>query len=104
MRKISIKKEILKNLYLDKKLSSTEIGRLFKLTKQAIFYYLKKYNISRRTGNEVKKGELHPNFGKRGIFASGYKNGIYCKENYCDDCGIIIRNKYAKRCKPCSLK
>ena len=60
MRNILIEKEILENLYLSKKLSSTEIGKLFKVTKQAIFYYLKKYNILRRTGSEVKKGKLHP--------------------------------------------
>lgn len=68
---------------------------------------------SKRCGSCSRKGERHPNYGKkfkinpkcikRGKYHSGWKGGISLKKQKCKDCGKKI-SCYAKRCQPCASK
>lgn len=50
-----IEKDVLIELYVNKKLSQKEIGELFNCDRKNVTYYLKKYDIPRRTSTETKK-------------------------------------------------
>lgn len=101
---LNITKEYLIEEYVNKNLSSTKIANKFGITKEAILYYLKKYEIPTRNASECVKGFNNYNFGKKGIISSGYKTGIYCKEHKCLDCNKPIVNVYSKRCPKCYAK
>ena len=98
-----IKKLLIKKYYKEK-LSFSKIAILLGITPQAIYYWFKKYNLKPRNNSESKKGELHPNYGKKGKETSGYKTGIYCQKHYCLDCDKELRSQYAVRCFDCSIK
>lgn len=52
---LNITKEILEDLYLNQLLSQETIGRMFQCDRKTIAYYMKKFNIPRRTANETKR-------------------------------------------------
>lgn len=52
-RKITISRSKLYELYWKNKLTQKEIGKLFNATSTAILYWMKKFNIKRRSPKEV---------------------------------------------------
>jgi predicted DNA-binding protein YlxM (UPF0122 family) len=77
MRKINISKEEIEGLYVNQKLSTTEIAKKFGVSHQTILNRMKEYNIQSRTISEslgfekvrkkiseALKGEKHPFYNK----------------------------------------
>lgn len=55
MGKLSdLSKKQLRDLYVNKKMSLNDIGRLYKVTRQAVYRRLKKYNIKQRTKSQAR--------------------------------------------------
>src|SRR3989344_3535161 len=52
--------EELRNLYVKKKMSSSEITRIFKCSEHRVNYWLKKYNISKRSISEAVYQRCNP--------------------------------------------
>jgi 5-methylcytosine-specific restriction endonuclease McrA/predicted DNA-binding protein YlxM (UPF0122 family) len=65
MKKINISKEILENLYINKKLSLKEVAEKFGVSYQTISNKLKEYGIQSRTISEALKGEKNGFYGKK---------------------------------------
>ena len=101
MKKILIKKEILKKLYFDKKLSLNQISKILKISNCTIESRLKEYGFKLRNKWEAKK--LINQSGKNNYF---YLDGRCLKKYYCKDCKkeIIYKTwRYGKqRCSSCS--
>jgi len=53
MAKMKITKEELEHLYLDKGMTQVEIGKLYSVDRKNIDYYLKKFNIPKRSKSEA---------------------------------------------------
>lgn len=63
--RINIPKEIVQNLYWNKKLNMAEIAEKFKCSRSAISRRMIEYNILRRTKKEsAKRGKDNPRYGK----------------------------------------
>ena len=52
-------KEILKEKYLVKKLSTVQIAKELKVSKRNVLSYMEKYQIKRRTAGEAQKGLIY---------------------------------------------
>ncbi|MHA1480866.1 MAG: sigma factor-like helix-turn-helix DNA-binding protein [Candidatus Thorarchaeota archaeon] len=59
-----ITKEVLHDLYWNKKLTQSEIGRMFNISQSAIKYRMQKYNIQARTLSELARGVNNSMYGK----------------------------------------
>lgn len=57
-------KQWLKEQYIDKELSTTQIGKICGIAARNILYWLNKFNIKVRTKSEALSGNKNPNFGK----------------------------------------
>lgn len=53
------------NLYINKKLSTHKIAKLFNVSQVTIYKYLKKFKIKLRTLSEAQKGRISPMKGKQ---------------------------------------
>ena len=102
MKKINIKKEILEDLYFNKKLSLNQISKILKINNCVIYRRLKEYGFKLRDKFEAKK--LMDQSGKNNAM---YKDGRTLKKYYCK-CGKEINYKawrYGKKsCINCYLK
>lgn len=102
MKYIFIKKEILKNLYFNKKLSLKQISKILKISICTIEARLKEYGFKLRNKWEAKK--LINQSGKKCHF---YKDGRTLKKYYCK-CGNEIHYdtwiKGKKTCIKCYLQ
>lgn len=76
MRKIIINKEKLKELYVDKKLSSIKCASFLKCDLSTIIERLREYNISVRTISEANKGKKYPNRKRPIPFTEGHRRKI----------------------------
>jgi len=63
--KLIISKEILEDLYTEKKFSCPKIAILYKCTGNQVYYKLKKFGIKTRNPSECQSGELNHYFGKQ---------------------------------------
>lgn len=114
-KKLFWDKKWLINEYKNKKRSSGELAKQFNIAEQAIIFWLKKFNIKRRTTSETRKikhwglaGKLNGMYGKYGKESPAYIDGssperqklysrslwgeirkvIYKRDNYkCQRCG-----------------
>jgi len=68
------RKEILFNLYINKRMSIYKIAKAIGLGKTQVHVLLCEFEIPRRTISESKKGELHPLYGKH--LSSKHRNKI----------------------------
>lgn len=59
-----INKEELERLYWGEKLSQRQIAKELNCSDYTVWFWMKKYNIPRRTNSETHKGEKNHNFGK----------------------------------------
>jgi len=59
-----LNKKFLYQKYWVEKLSLRKIGKICKCDCQIVFYWMKKFNINRRTNSQSKIGKLHFFFGK----------------------------------------
>ena len=86
-------KSLLTDLYKKQRINATQIALNYKVSYSIIYYWLKQYNIKRRTNSEAHKGLQIGD--KNGRWIDGRKN----KPNFCIDCGKKIVDYLAKRCK-----
>jgi len=63
-RKFNLTKRQLEKLYWDDKLSLSKISMRMRVSENNIIYWMKRYNIPRRTLSESLKGMSHPMYGK----------------------------------------
>lgn len=78
-RKVVISKEELYDLYWKQKLSMQKIADKYNCSYFAIYYYMNKYNIERRTHSELN-GELSSMFGKKipkDVLEKRQRNRVY---------------------------
>ena len=68
-------KDFLEWKYSVERLSTREIAKLIGCSGMEILYYLKKYNIPRRTISEANKGEKHPFYGRVSEKNPNWKGG-----------------------------
>jgi len=68
-------KKLLKYLYWNKKYPLRKIGEFLSLNGTTIFYWMEKYNIPRRIGNQTQKGKF-------GNLSQAWKGGRLLKNGY----------------------
>jgi len=71
LKKLNLDKNIIENLYIDKKLSSLDVAKKLEISSSAVREYLRKYNISIRSKSEMQIGEKNSNY-INGISKKGY--------------------------------
>lgn len=117
--KYNLTKSFLIKEYIDNKKSTNVIAKEITCSQGIIIWYLKKFNIPRRTYSEANKGKNHHFYGKKrpdhskkmmGKNNPSFKHGDTLKKHYCiePNCNneICYENwlKGEKRCRSCSKK
>jgi len=64
-KRISVSKDVLYDMYWNKKMRPREIGKIFKCSFTTILNKLKEYGIPRRTYSECQMGKLNGMYGRK---------------------------------------
>ena len=94
-------KEILEDLYINKKNSAQEIAKKFKCSINTVLRLIKKYNIPKRTFNESVKLGINKNIEKFREASKGSKNPMfgkisYSKARFIPELGHSVRSEWEK--------
>lgn len=87
-------KSTLKDLYLNKRLSSIEIGEKFNVGKHVVLSRLKEYGITRRTISQARKGKFD------GENCPSYKGAIYSTPSGYLMKKLLLSERGSHRCDP----
>jgi hypothetical protein len=94
---IKISKEFLLKEYIRNKKSTYMIAKILKCTKTKILYWMKKYNIKRRTSTASIRLNI-----RYGPDAGGYRHGRSLLKRYCKDCHKLLKRGIHKFCASCA--
>lgn len=92
-------KEKLVELHFNRKMNLSEIGANYNCDAANVVYYFKKYGLNSR-----KSGWVAWNKGVESQFKKEKSPNWKGGKNKCSDCGSVLSNRVAKKCKSCAGK